>query len=356
MDPDPAGTKPARRVRYRGKYPKRFEERYKELHPEAYPGILEKVRARGDTPAGSHVPVLVREVMDGLRPAPGEVVIDCTLGAGGHAREFLARIGPDGLLLGLDADAVQLGRTAARLAAEEAGPFRARHANFTAIRGALAMEGLDGADVIFADLGVSSMQIDDPSRGFSYKVDGPLDMRMDGRARRTAADLLATIPGPDLERALADLADEPDAAAIAREVVARRAGSPIQRTRDLVHVVLAAKRMAMDRRKDDRTGHPAKRTFQALRILVNDELPALVRLLNAAPDCLRPGGRIGILAFHSGEDRLVKESFRDGLRGGVYSRIAGEGIRPSDEEVRSNPRCASARFRWAERQGRPREG
>jgi len=346
--------RPKRRLRYRGDHPGCYEERYKELHPDAYPGIVDHVRARGDTPAGMHVPILVKDVLDCLAPCPGDVVVDCTLGFGGHAREFLRRIGTDGLLLGLDADGVQLARTKARMTAEGFGCLRTRHENFTALRGILAAEGIAGVDVIFADLGTSSMQVDDPARGFSYKVDGPLDMRMDGRGKHTAADLVATMSSLELTRALRDLADEPDAEAIAKRIAVVRQQKPICRTEPLVRVVLEAKGLSLHQwRQQLGAGpgalHPAARTFQALRILVNDELSALARLLELAPFCLKQGGRIGILSIHSGEDRLVKGSFRDGLRGGVYDAVCDDVIRPDGQEMRSNPRSSSARFRWARR-------
>jgi 16S rRNA (cytosine1402-N4)-methyltransferase len=353
VDGTPA-TRPARRVRYKGKNPRAFHERYKELNPAAYPGIHEHVRSRGVTPAGTHVPILVREVMAALAPAPGEVVADCTLGYGGHAREFLLRVAPGGSVLGLDRDGEELRRTVARLAPESCGALIGRHADFGRLEGVLAASGLPGVDVIFADLGVSSMQIDDPARGFGYRADGPLDMRMDPRSKRTAADLVAAMTQDELAAALRELADEEDAEAIAAALVRRRGREPIVRTLDLASVVAEAVGPGSGGRAAGPAGtrrvlHPAARTFQALRILVNDELGALGRLLDAAGRCLNPGGRIGILSFHSGEDRLVKGSFRDGLRGGVYQRVSDEPVRAGPGEIRANPRAAPARFRWARR-------
>jgi 16S rRNA (cytosine1402-N4)-methyltransferase len=342
-----------RRARYAGTHPRRFDERYKERDPAKYPEMQTHVRAQGRTPAGTHVPILVAEVLAALAPAPGETVADCTVGYGGHAMEFLKRIGPQGRLVGLDADAAQLERTRERLAAAE-GRVGLRHANFATLREVMAAEGLAGFDVIFADLGVSSMQIDDPARGFSYKQDGPLDMRMDASEGPTAAEILAKAAERDLSDALAELADEPDHERIAWEIVRRRAARPITRTQELVEAVLAAKGLTREdwkRAREVGVGdlHPAARTFQALRILVNDELGALDEFLRVAPECLRPGGRIGVLAFHSGEDRLVKHSFRDALHAGLYARACAEPVRASAEEVRSNPRSAPARFRWAGR-------
>jgi 16S rRNA (cytosine1402-N4)-methyltransferase len=231
-----------------------------------------------------------------------------------------------------------------------AASIRTFHRNFAGLPAALAEAGVGQADIIFADLGVSSMQVDDPARGISYKAAGPLDMRMDDRLARTGADLLATMSKHDLSRALLELSDEPDHAKIAQWIVNQRQVQPITQAEELVRLVMAAKGTtpkAWKKSADYHDLHPAARTFQALRILVNDELGALRELLRVAPDCLRPGGRIGIISFHSGEDRLVKAAFRDGLLAGVYAAISEHVIRPSQQEVRDNPRSSSAKFRWA---------
>jgi len=359
--PGPPQGPRKRRPRYPGKYPRRFEHRYKELAPEAHPEIHAHVRAQGRTPAGTHVPVLVAEVMDALHPAAGETVIDCTVGYGGHALEFLSRIRPTGRLLGFDVDAENLERTRKRLEAAAGGAaILLRRGNFAGIDRAMAAEHMDAANIIFADLGVSSMQVDDPARGFSYKFDGPLDMRMDSRLPRSAADLLRDLAPEKLAAALADLADEPDAALIAARIAEERRQCPLARTLDLVRLIFDVKHLSQRRWREQQRGpagqgdsreasdlHPAARTFQALRILVNDELGALRQLLRVAPACLAPGGRIGIISFHSGEDRLVKLAFRDGMRAGVLEAISDEPIRPTPQEVRDNPRSASAKFRWA---------
>lgn len=334
-----------RRPRYKGTHPRSFEERYKELDPEQYPEMQEHVRAQGRTPSGAHVPVMLNEVMELLDPRPGDVVADCTVGYGGHAMEFLRRIGPEGLLAGCDVDAAQLDRTRKRL--ESAGmKFRLYRSNFAGIAKPLAELGIEGYNVILADLGVSSMQIDDPARGFSYKHDGPLDMRMDDRIRQTAADLLRTLSEEELAAAFHELGDEPDAEAIAQEIVRERDSRTILRTHDMVSVICRAK--GIDPRDlRGQASHPAAPVFQALRMLVNDELGALKQLLRMAPHCLRPGGRIGIISFHSGEDRLVKHSFRDGVRAGIYAQASEEPMRPSAAEVHSNPRSRSAKLRVA---------
>ena len=341
-----------RRPRYRGTHPRCFEERYKELNPQQYPEMQEHLRAQGRTPGGTHVPVLLNEVMACLNPQPGEIVADCTVGYGGHAMEFLQRIGPSGLLIGTDVDAAQLERARHRLEAASKN-VRLYRSNFAGIAKPLRELRIEGYDVILADLGVSSMQVDDPSRGFSYKHDGPLDMRMDDRIRQTAADLLRTLSERDLADALRALADEPDAQGVARCIVQERERRPILRTLGLVELVCEAKGLARRARRG-RAGrgslHPAALTFQALRMLVNDELGALKQLLRLAPHCLRSGGRVGIISFHSGEDRLVKRSFRDGVRASIYAEAGDEPVRPGPEEIRANPRSGSAKFRWARKE------
>jgi 16S rRNA (cytosine1402-N4)-methyltransferase len=231
-------------------------------------------------------------------------------------------------------------------------PISFHHANFTDITRVLALEGLaDGCDIILADLGVSSMQIDDPGRGMSYKHDdAPLDMRMDPTAPRTAADLLKSLSEAELSQALWELADEPDHAKIAQWLVRQREFMPIATTGQLKGLIFAAKGMVekvWKKQADYEDAHPAMRTFQALRILVNDELAAVRQLLALAPQCLRPGGRIGIISFHSGEDRLVKNAFRDGYLAGQYEAYSGQAIRPGGREALRNPRSRSAKFRWA---------
>jgi 16S rRNA (cytosine1402-N4)-methyltransferase len=308
------------------------------------------LRAKGNTPAGTHVPILVEEVMECLRPAPGDIVVDCTVGHGGHASEFLKRIGPTGRLIAMDVDGVELERTGRRLSRGDV-PVRLHRSNFAGIAKVLRRENLAGVDIIFADLGLSSMQIDNPDRGMSYKREGPLDMRMDDRLKQTGADLLRTLSEQELAKALLELADEPDHEKIARRIVAQRAVRPITQTSELVQAVLDAKGLTIEtwRRQREKLGslHPAARTFQALRILVNDEFSALKAFLRVAPNCLRPGGRIGIISFHSGEDRLVKHAFREGYRSGVYESTAREVIVPGTREIRENPRSTSAKFRWA---------
>ncbi|MHC4961658.1 MAG: 16S rRNA (cytosine(1402)-N(4))-methyltransferase RsmH [Planctomycetota bacterium] len=311
-----------------------------------------KLRAKGKTPPGTHVPVLLQEVLATLKPQPGEIIVDCTLGYGAHAVEFGRKIGPEGMLIGLDMDGGELAKTQRRIG--KGGARKSfHHSNFSEIAEVLKTQHLDGCDIIFADLGVSSMQVDNADRGISYKNDGPLDMRMDKRLESTGADLLMTLSEEDLSKALWELSDEPDHARIAEWIVNQRRVMPITQVSQLVRLVFNSKgiteRTWQKQQKTSRFGslHPAARTFQALRILVNDEMKSLKTLLTTAPSCLRPGGRIGIISFQSGEDRLVKEAFSQGSADGSYEAISKDAIRPRTKEIVTNPRCSSARFRWA---------
>jgi 16S rRNA (cytosine1402-N4)-methyltransferase len=306
---------------------------------------------RRSTPTGEHLPVLLAEVLETLAPRPGEVVVDGTLGWGGHAAELLRRIGPEGLLLGFDLDADNLSHAEARLRVV-GHAFRLHHGNFAGLPRVLAAEGVAGVDALLVDLGMSSMQVDDPERGFSYMRDGPLDMRMDRSRGRTAGQLLADIDPDELTSALLRYGDEPQAGLIVSAIVATRKEKPIRRTGELADIIRRATQ-ARDWRLHPSPGkwnlHPAARTFQALRILVNRELGNLHELLRVLPDCLKPGGRAAVISFHSGEDRLVKAAFRDGVRTGRYVRAAAEPVRASEAEKTANPRSRSAKLRWAVR-------
>jgi 16S rRNA (cytosine1402-N4)-methyltransferase len=337
----PAAATHQRRPRYAGKHPRRFAEKYKEHDPQRYADTVAKVLASGKTPAGTHRPIMVAEILTVLAPQPGELVVDCTLGYGGHAREILARLQPGGRLLGLDADPVELPKTEARLRAAGSGPeaFTAIRSNFAGLPQALAAQSLTGADCILADLGVSSMQLDDPSRGFSVKLDGPLDMRMNPQRGFPAAALLEKSSLKVLARLLADNADEPRAI----ELAAVLAGRKLATTKELARAI----REALPGMNQEQADLTVRRVFQALRIAVNDEFSALDTLLRHLPACLNPGGRVAILTFHSGEDRRVKKAFEAGWRGGVYADIAQEVIRPTPEERHNNPRSSPAKLRWA---------
>ena len=332
-----------RRPRYSGRNPRRFEEKYKELSPEKYPETVEKVLASGKTPAGSHVPVMVGEILEILRPHPGETVVDCTLGHGGHASAILQRLAPGGLLLGVDVDPLELPKAEARLRALGFGEevFRIRRSNFAGLQRAMAAEGLVGADCLLADLGVSSMQLDTPERGFSTKISGPLDMRMNPGRGISAAQLVKNILPVPLAAILRGNADEPHAETIATAL----AGNDFTLTTDLTDAIRGSLRFL----SAEETDISVRRVFQALRIEVNGEFGALDSLLRALPFCLKPGGRAAVLTFHSGEDRRVKKSFQAGHREGIYSEIARDVTRPTPAECRANPRASSAKLRWAVR-------
>ncbi len=345
VPPSPDDLPPAqphrRRPRYSGKYPRRFEEKYKEHNPQRYGETVSKVLASGKTPAGTHRPIMVTEILEVLAPKPGELAVDCTLGYGGHAREILARLQPGGRLLGLDADPIELPRTEARLREAGFGPesFMAVRSNFAGLPQALAGANLTGADCILADLGVSSMQLDDPSRGFSLKFDGPLDMRMNPQRGYPASVLLEKTSPDALAKLFEENADEPRAADLANALA--------RRTFPTTQALAGAVRAVLPHMAKDEIDLTIRRVFQALRIAVNDEFSALDMLLRYLPMCLNPGGRVAILTFHSGEDRRVKKFFEAGLREGAYAEIAREVMRPTPGERRENPRSSPAKLRWA---------
>jgi 16S rRNA (cytosine1402-N4)-methyltransferase len=344
-------TKRERRPRYPGKNPRTFQQKYKELNPGRYAAEVQKVLAAGKTPAGMHIPIMVDEVLLCLRPKPGEVAVDCTLGGGGHARAILERLTPGGRLIGLDVDPVELPRTEAQLRALGFGTdvFTARQCNFAGIAAALAAEGVPAADIVIADLGVSSMQIDNPDRGFSYKGVGPLDMRMNPSRGEPASALIKRLDEDGLAEILTTHADEPHASRIAR-ILKDALPATTQAAERHVRLGLtdqAPKISAADAKLS------VRRTFQALRIAVNDEFGTLEALLRALPSALAPGGRAAIITFHSGEDRRVKKAFQAGLRAGTYSDIADEVIRSGKAETFANRRAQSAKLRWAVRAGKP---
>ncbi|MFZ4766915.1 MAG: 16S rRNA (cytosine(1402)-N(4))-methyltransferase RsmH [Roseimicrobium sp.] len=340
--PEPAGPH-KRRPRYKGRNPRRFEEKYKEHDPGRYAGTVAKVRAGGKTPAGQHVPIMVREILEVLAPQPGERAVDCTLGYGGHAMELLKAVQPGGCLLGLDQDPIEITKAEARLRTlghpDEA--LLVKRTNFAALRRVLGDVGWqDGADVILADLGVSSMQVDNPARGFSFKHDGPLDMRMNPHKGLPAGELIKKLDVVQLTALLAENADEPRAALLAAALAQRTFATTGELSRAVRQALPAA--VPEEERQDS-----IRRVFQALRIAVNEEFSVLDAWLRGLPDSLRPGGRVAVLTFHSGEDRRVKKAFQAGLIAGVFSAISDGVIRPSASEVRDNSRAAPAKLRWA---------
>ncbi|MFT4550321.1 MAG: 16S rRNA (cytosine1402-N4)-methyltransferase [Verrucomicrobiales bacterium] len=338
-----------RRERYRGTHPRRFEQKYKELDPELDPETVAKVIASGKTPAGQHRPILVDEILAQLDAKPGGRGADVTLGYGGHSEAILKAIQPGGQLLALDVDAKQLPQTEARLRHLGYGEeqLMVRRSNYAGLAAVLAEIGWsDGVDFLLADLGLSSMQIDNPVRGFSYKNDGPLDMRMNPERGLSARDWLAKCGVDKLTRVLVEGGDEPRAEEVAAAITA--SAKPIETTRQLRRCIESALASRLD---EDAIKATVTRVFQAIRIAVNEEFTAIDAFLNQLPYCLRPGGRVAVLSFHSGEDRRVKHHFREGVRGGIYAAIATEIIRPSPAEIGGNSRAAPAKLRWAVRAG-----
>ena len=337
-----------RRVRYKGKYPKKFEEKYKELQPEKYQDTIEHVIKKGNTPAGMHISIMVQEILDTLNIQPGETGFDATLGYGGHTKAMLACLNGQGHIYATDVDPEESAKTKKRL--EELGYgediLTIRLQNFCTID-EIAKE-VGGFDFILADLGVSSMQIDNPDRGFSYKTEGPLDLRLNPEKGITAAERLQTIEEEELRGMLLENADEPYAEEIARAVVQEiRRGNPIDTTTRLRQVIEKALSRVPAADRKEAVKKSCQRTFQALRIDVNSEFEVLYSFLEKLPDVLAPGGRVAVLTFHSGEDRLVKKSFKRLKKEGVYSEIADEVIRPSAEECLRNGRARSTKMRWA---------
>lgn len=297
-----------------------------------------------------HLPVLLDPILRILDPRPGWVVVDCTLGLGGHSAELLARVTPGGRLIAMDFDPANIAIARAKLKTV-GGNFETFHNNFAALPTVLMQAGVEQVDGVLADLGVASPQIDDPERGFSYKKPGPLDMRMDPTRGQPASVLVNRLSEKELAAALLELGDETDAPAIAKLIVERRQQRPIETTQGLTAIVCEARDFTLQRAAGAKL-HPAARTFQALRILVNRELANLDRLLAVLPTHLKPGGVAAIISFHSGEDRKVKAAFRDGLRDGVYKDISADPITATEAEIAQNPRSRSAKLRWARRTAR----
>ena len=296
---------------------------------------------------GVHRPIMTAEVLQHLRPRPGDIAVDCTLGGGGHARAILDRVQPGGRLIGLDVDPLELPRTEARLRAAGFGPdtFTAHHSNFAALPQVLAREGVAGANVILADLGVSSMQLDNPARGFSYKGVGPLDMRMNPTRGESASQLLVRFSEADLATILTTNADEPHAVLIAGILKQQ----PIETTHAIERLIRVGLNAARPSLPKPDVKMSIRRTLQALRVQVNDEFSVLDALLRSLPQSLAPGGRVVVITFHSGEDRRVKKAFQSGVRSGVYSTAANSVVRSGKAETWSNRRASAAKLRWAVR-------
>lgn len=339
-----------RRVRYKGKYPRNYKEKYKELNPEKYQDTIEKVIRKGSTPAGMHISIMVREIIDFLQIKPEQTGFDATLGYGGHTKAMLECLKGQGHMYATDVDPIESAKTKKRLA--DAGFWEdiltIRLQNFCTIDEIAKEAG--GFDFVLADLGVSSMQIDNPDRGFSFKVDGPLDLRLNPEKGISAAERLAQIDEGELAGMLWENSDEPYAEELAHAIVTeRKHGKPIDTTTRLREVIEETLSFLPEKEKKDTVKKTCQRTFQALRIDVNNEFEVLYEFMEKLPGALKPGGRAAILTFHSGEDKLVKKALKQGYKEGVYSEIANDVVRPSAEECAQNGRARSTKMRWAVR-------
>lgn len=337
-----------RRVRYSGTHPKSYKEKYKEHQPEIYSDTVAKVIQKGSTPAGMHLSICVDEILEFLQITPGQTGLDATLGYGGHTLEMLKVMDSKGELYATDVDSIELPKTQKRL--EDLGYgeeiLKIRQMNFSNIDQIVLESG--PLDFVLADLGVSSMQIDNPDRGFSFKTDGPLDLRLNPRRGKSAAERLNKITQDELEGMLIENSDEPYAAEIAAAIVLEiRKGNKINTTKQLQQVISDTLKFIPQNERDEAVKKSCQRSFQALRIDVNHEFEVLYEFLEKLPNSLASGGRVAILTFHSGEDRLVKKSFQHYLREGIYSEVADGPIRPTPDECNMNPRARSAKLRWA---------
>ena len=339
-----------RRVRYSGTHPRKFSEKYKELNPEKYQDTIERVISKGSTPAGMHISICVQEILTFLQIKPGMKGLDATLGYGGHSRKMLEALQGRGHLYALDVDPIEIVKTTKRL--REAGfseeiftPISENFANVDRVA-----EQYGSFDFLLADLGVSSMQIDNPERGFSYKQEGPLDLRLNPQNGEPASERLQKMNREEIEGMLIDNSDEPYAAEIARAIAGRnRKGQKIDTTTKLAELIGETLAFLPEKERKEAVKKSCARVFQALRIDVNSEFEVLEAFLTKLPSCMAPGGRIAILTFHSGEDRLVKRAFKEGKKAGIYSEVAEDVIRPSSEECAKNPRAKSTKMRWAVR-------
>ncbi|BFL45732.1 16S rRNA (cytosine(1402)-N(4))-methyltransferase RsmH [Lactonifactor longoviformis] len=339
-----------RRVRYKGTHPKKYSEKYKELQPEKYPETVEKVIQKGSTPVGMHISICVKEILEFFQIKPGQTGLDATLGYGGHTLEMLKCLGAEGHIYALDVDAAEMEKTRKRLQGMGYGPelLTIKQMNFADID-QLAEEA-GPFDFVLADLGVSSMQIDNPDRGFSFKKDGPLDLRLNPQKGISAAERLQQIQQGELEGMLEENADEPYAREISEAVMReRKKGKKISTTTELRQVIAGALSFLPQNERKEAVKKSCQRTFQALRIDINNEYEVLYQFLEKLPGVLAEGGRVAVLTFHSGEDRIVKRSFKELHRRGIYSEIATEVIRPSREECSRNSRARSTKMRWAVR-------
>lgn len=337
-----------RRVRYKGTHPRSYKEKYKELNPEKYPETIEKVIGKGGTPAGMHISICVKEILDFFQIQPGQQGLDATLGYGGHTLEMLKCLKGEGHMYALDIDPIESVKTKERLENLGYGEemLSIRHLNFADID--QVVEEAGPFDFILADLGVSSMQIDNPERGFTYKSEGPLDLRLNPEKGESAAERLKSVTEEELEGMLVENSDEPYAAEIASLIMKKiRRGEEIDTTTKLYETIEEALSFIPEKERKEAVKKSCQRTFQALRIDVNSEFEVLYALMEKLPNALKSGGKVAILTFHSGEDRIVKKAFKQWKRAGVYSEIANDVIRPSAQECVRNSRAKSTKMRWA---------
>ena len=337
-----------RRVRYKGTHPRNYHEKYKELQPEKYPETIEKVIQKGSTPVGMHISICVKEILEFLQIQPGQKGLDATLGYGGHTRKMLECLQGQGHIYGLDVDPIESVKTEARLRELGFGEdiFTMIQTNFANIDEVAKEYG--PFDFVLADLGVSSMQIDNPERGFTYKKEGPLDLRLNPQKGTSAAERLKEVTEEELAGMLLENSEEPYAEEIAALVAEKlRRGEEIDTTTKLQHVIEEALAFLPEREQKEVVKKSCARVFQALRIDVNSEFEVLYEFMEKLPDALAPGGRVAILTFHSGEDRIVKKAFKELKKAGVYREIANDVIRPSAEECNRNSRARSTKMRWA---------
>ena len=336
-----------RRVRYKGTHPRSYKEKYKELNPEKYKDDVAKIMQGGKTPAGMHISIMVDEILEFLDIQPGQIGLDATLGYGGHSRRMLEKLQGQGHLYATDIDPIESEKTRKRLEEAGFGPeiLTIRRMNFAQLDEVAPEQKFD---FILADLGVSSMQIDNPERGFTFKYDGPLDLRLDPTAGVTAAERLRELDQEELEAMLIENSDEPYADRIAKAVMqVYKRGGTIETTKQLAAIIEGALSFLPPKERKETVKKSCQRTFQALRIDVNSEFEVLYSFLEKLPGVLKPGGKVAVLTFHSGEDRLVKKSFKQLHREGVYSEICEDVIRPSVQECFRNPRAKSTKMRWA---------
>ena len=337
-----------RRVRYKGKYPRKYEEKYKELNPEKYKETIAHVISKGNTPAGMHISIMVKEILDFLQIKPGETGFDATLGYGGHTKAMMECLKGEGHMYATDVDPEESAKTKKRLVEQGFGEdiLTVKLQNFCTIDE--IAEEIGGFDFILADLGVSSMQIDNPKRGFSFRADGPLDLRLNQEKGISAAERLDEISREELAGMLYENSDEPYCEEIAKAITDEiRKGNRVDTTTKLRELIADTLDFLPEKEKKDTIRKTCQRVFQALRIDVNREFEVLYEFMEKLPDALKPGGRVAILTFHSGEDKLVKKALKAGYKAGIYSYYAKDVIRPSAQECAQNGRARSTKMRWA---------